>query len=278
MKEKGVLSQSEQYFHIPSEFAKKVLYYPTLGGNYYCSSEYETKRDKFNQYYFCYIKEGKMEIGYKEEKFIAKQNDFVFLDCFSPHFYTALENSKITWLHFKGSGAKEYFKLLYKKQHGPIFTLEGNREIPTKLDLILTMMQEDKVNEHLASILIQQILYELTKISKQDLNEIGVVNQANLFIENNYHKDISLEDIARHVNLSPYHFSRLFKEQTNFTPNQYLINYRINCAKDLLYKTNLSICEIAYRCGFNSDSYFATTFKKHTGYSPKKYQKFIFKI
>ncbi|QGS69965.1 AraC family transcriptional regulator [Oceanobacillus sp. 143] len=106
----------------------------------------------------------------------------------------------------------------------------------------------------------------------------GTIKQAVVFIEKNYNKDISLIDIAKQVNLSPYHFSRIFKEQTKYTPRQFLINYRINYAKDLLYTSNFSIGEIAFKCGFNSESYFVTTFKKHTGYSPKKYQEFIFKI
>ncbi|QGS69492.1 hypothetical protein CV093_18030 [Oceanobacillus sp. 143] len=78
MKEKGTLKNSEQYFHIPSTFAKEVLYYPTMGGNYFCSEQYETKRQRFEQYYFCYVKKGKMKVFYKDGKYIAKENDFFF--------------------------------------------------------------------------------------------------------------------------------------------------------------------------------------------------------
>ncbi|MFK4997541.1 helix-turn-helix domain-containing protein [Bacillus sp. N9] len=58
----------------------------------------------------------------------------------------------------------------------------------------------------------------------------------------------------------------------NCSPHQYLINYRINNAKKLLYNTKLTIKEIAFTCGFNSVSHFTTTFKKHVNVSPNKFR------
>ena len=93
---------------------------------------------------------------------------------------------------------------------------------------------------------------------------------------NHYHENIKLEDIANHVYLSPYYFSRTFKKHMDSTPVEYLINYRINNAKKVLHNTDLSINEIAHSCGFNSTSHFITTFKKHVGMSPKKFRDILF--
>ncbi|WP_245917788.1 helix-turn-helix transcriptional regulator [Alteribacillus bidgolensis] len=69
-----------------------------------------------------------------------------------------------------------------------------------------------------------------------------------------------MNDIASEVNLSPYYFLRVFKKSMGETPINYLIQLRLNEAKYLLHHTNLSIAEIAYKCGFNSESHFITTF------------------
>ncbi|MFK4997542.1 AraC family transcriptional regulator [Bacillus sp. N9] len=74
------------------------------------------------------------------------------------------------------------------------------------------MMENNKVDEHGASIIIHKILYELDKLSNQtnDSRE-ETITRAISYIEKNYSKDISLTTIANDAKLSPYHFSRLFK-------------------------------------------------------------------
>lgn len=219
-----------------------------------------------------------MEIHYKNHKYIATENTFVFLDCYHPHLYKTLEETNFDWIHFDGNSSRAYFDYLFQK-HGCVFSLEDYRDIPDFLDRILSMMGTDKVDEHRISILIHRILYELEKISNVADHSLEVtIKNAVSYIESHYKEDITLNDIADHVKISPFHFSRLFKKHTNYTPHQYLINYRVNNAKKLLFSSNLSINEIASKCGFNNVSHFVTTFKGHTNFSPKKYREFLLKI
>ncbi|GAA3316839.1 hypothetical protein GCM10020331_014040 [Ectobacillus funiculus] len=124
------------------------------------------------------------------------------------------------------------------------------------------MIENDKVDEHAASIIIHKILYELEKISNQANDSLEeMMKRAISYIENHYSENINLTDMANYAQLSPYHFfQESLKKHMNCSPYQYLINYRINNAKMLLYNTNLSIKEIALTCGFNSTSHFVTTF------------------
>lgn len=278
MEEKGVLPASRIFFHTSSFFSKQALFHLANGGRYFCSHAYETKRNHYEQYLFLFVKKGKMEVYYEDQKFIATRNTFIFLDCHGPHLYRALEETNFEWFHFKGNASKEYFEFLFQK-HGCVFSLENNWKVSNYMNQILSMMEHDHVNEHLASIIIHQIVYELEKISnKADLSLEETIKHAISYIEGNYSKEITLSDIANHVKLSPFHFSRLFKKQTNSTPHQYLIGYRINNAKKLLYNSNLTINEIAFSCGFNSVSHFVSTFKKHTDFSPRKYREFLHKM
>ncbi|HAA31317.1 MAG TPA: AraC family transcriptional regulator [Cyanobacteria bacterium UBA8553] len=92
------------------------------------------------------------------------------------------------------------------------------------------------------------------------------------YIHENLEKDLTLSEIAVAVGMSPYHFTRSFKQAIGLPPHQYLIKCRIEKAKILLAKTDLAIAEIAYRVGFASQSHFTTLFGKHTKTTPKAYR------
>lgn len=277
LKEKGVLPGSKLFFHTASSFAKHALYYLYSGGRYILSDIYETQRDYFGQFLFIHILRGKIEVHYKNYEFVAKENSFIFLNCHEPHLYKALENTEYHWIHFKGNAIQMYYDRLFEKR-GCVFSLENNWQISNHLNRIIGMMEDESVDEHETSVLIHQILYELEKTSNRvDHSFEETIKQAITYIEKHCSDKITLDDLANHVNLSPYHFSRLFKSQTNFAPHQYLLNYRVNNAKRLLFDSNLSINEIALKCGFNSVSHFTTTFKNQTNFSPKKYRDYMFR-
>ena len=65
----------------------------------------------------------------------------------------------------------------------------------------------------------------------------------------------------------------LFKKFTNFTPMEYLTNYRVERACELLKPTDKTVAEIAFDCGFSGNSYFGEIFKRSMGITPKEYRK-----
>jgi AraC family transcriptional regulator len=100
------------------------------------------------------------------------------------------------------------------------------------------------------------------------------IRRAKDFIRANLTNGISLKEIADAAgDVSPYHFSRLFKEATGFSPHQFLIECRIVMAQQLLRsKRDLSLGEIAFRCGFADQSAFTRCYRQRTGLTPKQYR------
>ena len=93
------------------------------------------------------------------------------------------------------------------------------------------------------------------------------------FIEENYSKEIKLEEISKLIKLSSSECCRFFKKATNQTLNEYILFYRINKAFDEIINTDKSLAEIAYDVGFNSQSYFSKKFLEIKNTSPKEVRK-----
>ncbi len=84
--------------------------------------------------------------------------------------------------------------------------------------------------------------------------------------------EITLGDLAQLLDISPFHFGRLFKQSLGLSPYQYLLRQRVERAKKLLKQTDKPIVEVALDCGFNSHSHMGRKFRQLTGITPKAYR------
>lgn len=127
--------------------------------------------------------------------------------------------------------------------------------------------------------LLQQVVSNIHNQSLEEdlngslrMNHISTIERAKEFIYNNFSTDISLYQIADYSCVSPFHFSRVFKKFTSFTPNQYLQNVRLKHGQVLLKSSSLPISDVSCQSGFNSADYFATAFKQKYGATPTEYR------
>lgn len=144
-------------------------------------------------------------------------------------------------------------------------------------------------------------LYELISFNKPNalikakmyefLNELSVNSGKHLvpdkykkilnaisYIEKNYHKNITIQDIADHSLLSETHLRRLFKEYTGISPLNYINKLKINKATTMLKNGEYKICEVANAIGIEDPAYFSWFYKNKTGISPKEVLPFNQKI
>lgn len=92
------------------------------------------------------------------------------------------------------------------------------------------------------------------------------------YINTHLEQNIKLADLAQLLDMSQFHFSRLFKQSIGITPHQYLSQQRVERAKELLKKTDRLIIDIALECGFSSHSHLSKQFRQLTGMTPKAYR------
>lgn len=108
--------------------------------------------------------------------------------------------------------------------------------------------------------------------TKKEKSSTSIVGRAREYIKAHYQKDISLDDVSREVNISPYYFSKLFKEETGENFIEYVTAVRMEKAKELLENTNKSMKEICLEIGYADPNYFSRSFKKNLGVTPTEYK------
>lgn len=93
------------------------------------------------------------------------------------------------------------------------------------------------------------------------------------YIQAHLTQPLKLADLAEVVGISPYHFSRLFKQSMGVTPHQYVLQQRVAQAQQMLKNTPMAIAEVALACGFNSQSHLTKRFRDTVGVTPSAYRK-----
>lgn len=137
-------------------------------------------------------------------------------------------------------------------------------------DATATNLYADSVANILAIQLLREYSSEKMPPEKRYVN--GLTNKKLALvldlIESDLSEDLPLKVLANAAGLSEYHFLRMFKQSTGYTPHQYVINQRVERAKELLKQTDMSITEIAYLLGFSTPAHFTHHFRRKTGLTP----------
>jgi AraC family transcriptional regulator len=132
--------------------------------------------------------------------------------------------------------------------------------------------------ESLANVLAVHLLRHFSSSGSADPHRRSVLAKHKLravleYIHEHLDGELSLDDLAAVVHVSPYHFARLFKNSTGLPPHQYVIARRIERAKELLRDRDLlSLAEVAVETGFSDQSHFTRHFKRLVGVTPRIFQ------
>lgn len=103
-------------------------------------------------------------------------------------------------------------------------------------------------------------------------NETSAVEQVHQYITDHIDEEISVEELARMVYLSQNHLTRVFKKKYGKTIVEYIMEYRLNLAEEMLKNTNLTVTTVSAKIGYPNYAYFTKLFKKHSGYTPSAYR------
>lgn len=156
----------------------------------------------------------------------------------------------------------------------PKLIIDNNLSFYRKIQTIAAeYLNKNKHYDLMIENLICNMLIDITRKDNQVLEKINPMLFAKSYINEYFATDINLDELAQTSGYSSEHFRYLFKNYTGLSPKAYILEKRINHAKELLTKTEYSLSDIASMCGYDDYAQFSAFFKKRTSYSPREYRK-----
>lgn len=261
---------SHMYFYTASQIARKLLYYPIAIGDFYCNNEYKVERDSYDSILALYVINGSMTMVQNGAELTAQRDELLLIDCYKPHKYFANGNAHTLLVHFNGNNSREWFSEIAVQKGQRI---KCNRQTADCISNIIRLIKQNQSEYDISNELYSMLCSIAKGNDKACENEKAMqIEIAKQFIYKNFDKDITVDEMAKYINMSASYFSKVFKNITGFSPYDYLLTIRLDKAKELLRQTDNSIETIAFKTGFNSTSNFIYFFKKETGISPLKFR------
>lgn len=266
---------SDYFIYSPSKQALDMFLYPMQCGSFSYLPGYSLTRDSFDSFLLMYVQKGELSLTFEGNTRLVTAGSFILLDCYKLHSYSTTKGWECLWCHFDGITARAYYNSVVSRL-GNVFSMPDTTPVLAKLTAILKIfssgspVREPLLSKYLTDILTEFLLYTPTSIHTRSYTNI--TEEIITYINEHFRENISLEDLASHAGLSQYHFIRIFKKETGFTPHEYIINTRIATAKYLLKNSRLSVKDICFTTGFSCESVFCSAFKRHQGMTPAQYR------
>lgn len=254
--------------YMDKQFPFRVL----LSGKTYPDSAYHILRKNSTMMCVEYIITGKGTVKNDGKEYSVEKGDCYLLAPGKRHEYYSdkKEPFEKIWFNAEGTlinvlvdlyGLSEY--TVFKNSDADKYILEIQKQL-SRNDCSSLEIQEK------CTIIFHKLLNHLKRnICDKTFDSAEIIKN---YIDLNFFKDISIEELSNIIYKSESQTIKIFKEKYCITPYQYLIKCKINYAKNLLLSTNLQIKDIAYKLNFADEHYFSSLFKEKVGVSPGKYR------
>lgn len=236
-----------------------------------------TERSDYVGYLLQYTLSGKGIYREGTQEYLLEEGD-AFLIHFpndSSYYLPSKEEGhwEFIYLHFNGSGVETLYDEINKR--GTLLHLDGNRS-----SILYFFQKLQELQKGLRFSLYEESswLYTFLTSLLRDLHtpnpfkKSSLVQEAQFYLEANFADEISINQMAQELQVSPPHLTREFHTHFGQAPIRYLTRLRIEHAIRLLLNSTLDVKKVAKQCGFQSSNYFTKVFHKEVGLSPSRYR------
>jgi len=256
---------------------KTNLYIDSDIGIYYCGKRINTLNHTYgpeirNHYLFVLVNSGEA-ILYGENEIKLKEHDLLVMCPGEKIHYKALTPWSIQWVGLYGNEIKKYTEKLGITNNNPVFHVTLYNELVSIMSKIYSLTQKTSTASELMRIsLIYNFFSVLFECSDYKYKTDPIATAIKI-IDYNFNNNITVNSLAESLHLDPSVLTRKFNNKIGISPKKYILNKRLEYAKELLANTNATIFEIANSVGFPDQLYFSRIFKIKEGVSPSEYRK-----
>lgn len=251
-------------------------------GYEYCEPREPYQYEQIDYYLIHYILKGEGLFFIDGKCHHLKAGDGFFIPPNTDNNYYPLEHDPwvYRWIGINGIKAKELLSLCGFKNNNYIYNYTKDDKLDNCFRNIYESCSENKLYKALG-YLYQTLSILMCESYNDNLKQISTsesyVQKAIDYINYNYTKKISVFDVSSYLNIDRSYFYKIFKSSMMITPQQYIIEYKIQKSCDLLRKSSYSIIEISNLIGFSSQSYFTKIFRKTLNMTPTEYRNLFIK-
>lgn len=281
--------------------APPIPYFLDCGSAFYHVGERHIHRNNIGTFDLIVVKRGAIHIGENVNEWTVKQHEAIILRPDLNHFGTTPceKETEIIWIHFHTYGAWDEYMDMNDCLNNQATLIENHKKsaflnhaevnsifipkfmrLSTKALEILeyffeleleSRSQRNWRKQNTFQLFMQHINREL--ITTTDMTAFHIAEKVELFIIQNYSKKITNAMLQENLNYHPNYLAKCMLKVFGMTPNDYLLQHRIEQSKKLLIQTNWSMTRVAEECGFQHASYFSYCFSNKEGISPLNFRK-----
>jgi len=219
-----------------------------------------------------WIREGACTFECAGQTWTARLNDLfvLFPDRYVRYHEQGAVRLQYDWMILKGPRVLELLEAEGLTPEHPKLDVD-----PVQLNPIIAEMKLRFEQEHLALTTAAALGWRLLQALSETRPESGTISTAQrirLILDHHFTSPLSIEEIADQLHISRVSLYRHFHREFGISPKRYLVERRLERARQLLLQPGQTVSEIAFTCGFNSEAYFSRLFHQQTGQSPSRYR------
>lgn len=271
--------ESLRLFSNPSQHVKDNYPYIQEIGYFETHGSYYTEREDVDSYLIIYTVAGEGKLTYRGKDYVLKQSTICFIDCRDYQYYQTVQDTwDFYWVHIYGEQVLSYFSD-FSSSESVICATEGN-SIQFIIERIIQLQKNKLISTEIIVAreiinLLTEMLIEKLQINFDVIDDIPpYIIEMQAFIDKSYAENIKLDYLSEKFLVSKYQLSKEYKKHIGLSPIDYLIDTRINKAKELLKYTDYNINEISELVGIHNTTHFINLFKKRVGYTPLQFRKY----
>lgn len=277
--ELDLTDDSTWLFITPDEIMTSIGLIIQEAGEFYSQDSYMTEREGLESYLIVYLFDGELNLTFRNKEYVMSAGSAFFIDCKERYLTYSNDSIHLSFVHFISESAAHYFEHFYElNNNSPVLQISAPCFIDQGIFQLLELFNDD-VTAEISYRGIEKVISLMTNMTtallpnKDNYRVNECVESTLSYLNENYHKKITLDDLAHETHTSKFHLRRLFCHAMGASPTEYLMRLRVSKAKELLRLSTLSISQISEKTGFETPSYFIKLFRKYENVTPNEFRK-----